>query len=717
MASSQDAIKLLNAYAKRSGTPLISFERFVDFSRKQIERLAEENPQFEPLLENLPEELARLVRELEKSNALSIDAEGDEIRAITYVQYHADLIRAAYARLQSQPELPFPTEESLDLQLPGSSITVVDIKSEFVPWISRSEQEKPMLLRLMFPDGIGSLIIVSDLIPKTFIQYAVQKVRSYLRTARNASYMHQKMSVLFRGREIALKDMINSVLATPDQAVNTITEPSDFTFQFWTQLSTNIIKEYSQKSDKLVEEHGFCQAAYSVGYYNVYYRGIQQKNLERETALKSIEARLKRKPYAFTITDMYNFTDAKGVPLVKKFPPESLHAYLQERVRPRNEKDLPDLVRVTTAARKDYYIGKEFVLPLVMERIFLASTELKDQYAAEWSGLLKNDDRPNQMFHNSDFEEDVHGKLVRLDPVLASLLKFDLLFLCALDAGISANAGHEVNKLFDWNEKKLKSLPAILGLDRETLYRDAMLLLPFWQAVPFLRGIVRFFKRVFLGTKAPRKGRRAARGSAAKPSYRSAAGENDAVASGAAANGAAGNGATANGAGTSSVERLPNGGAGLGPRGGGPQAGVVGSSGSTGKVLAPSGGITDAATAHRGQPTKKQQDAVFRAAIAKLQTSFVPSGQSIDATMRQLIDKWNPLLEPTAKKNLVEDVNSLVRDYLRRVRSGFRIKPPDAARIRNMAREVSEHEALGKIRKKDPLKEYIELYMLRVLGK
>lgn len=680
MATTQDALKLLKAYTRRAESPRISYPKFLEYARRYMEKYADEHPEYRDFALNTDSILSGLVEELAENKVCSIARNGERIDTVLYNQYYVDILHSTYARVEKQPDVPFPADDSIEADIPAGAITPVDIKTEFVPWIARSERESPVVLRLLFPEGIRSVIVPSDIIPKKFIEYCVQKVRSYLRTARNASYMQQKMASLFRQRDLSLKEMITSILATPDQAVATVTEPNDFTFQFWTHLSSNIIREFGPKSDKLAEEHAYSQAAYALGYYNVYYRGIQQKNLERETALKQFEVQLRKKPYAFTIGDMINFTDSRGVLLSKKYPPEAMHDLLTRKTTPPDEKSLPEMVRIRTQDRKDYYIGKEFILPLFGERLFLLSEDLKNHYAEAWSEALRQDTTVKPMTDDAAFEEDVRSQVAARDGLFFALLNYDLLVLCARETGPAGRAAGDLNSLIDTRASKLRPLSEMLDLEREKLHRDALLLLPFWQAIPILRGLVRFLQRLFLGQPAPgkKKTSHAETASESAPTTRKVAVSAESIHTG---------------------EDAPF------P--------------SEGRRGAARGGTDERTSQDTAQAarTRKAQAAQFKAAIHRLEKSFIDDGATLEISMRQLAEKWNPLLDPTAKKNLIEDVNALVRDYLRRVRSGFRIKAPDAARIRNMARELSEHEALTKIPKTEPLRQYIELYMLKLLGK
>ena len=101
--------------------------------------------------------------------------------------------------------------------------------------------------------------------------------------------------------------------------------------------------------------------------------------------------------------------------------------------------------------------------------------------------------------------------------------------------------------------------------------------------------------------------------------------------------------------------------------------------------------------------------------MQSLRSQYVPAGKTIDATLAELAEKWNPLYAEEQKRHLVEDVNSLVRDYLRPVKRTFHVSPPTPQRIHALAEKLSESKALAKIRKRDILLRYLELYMIKCL--
>ncbi|HUI70664.1 MAG TPA: hypothetical protein VL354_09065 [Spirochaetia bacterium] len=105
----------------------------------------------------------------------------------------------------------------------------------------------------------------------------------------------------------------------------------------------------------------------------------------------------------------------------------------------------------------------------------------------------------------------------------------------------------------------------------------------------------------------------------------------------------------------------------------------------------------------------------YRKVMQTLVPRYVPAGKSIDRLLDELADKWNPLFDSQQRKNLVEDVNALVRDFLRPLRRSFLATPPDSSRIHGIAEQLSASKNLTKISKKDSLIRYLELYVVRCL--
>jgi type II secretory pathway pseudopilin PulG len=124
-----------------------------------------------------------------------------------------------------------------------------------------------------------------------------------------------------------------------------------------------------------------------------------------------------------------------------------------------------------------------------------------------------------------------------------------------------------------------------------------------------------------------------------------------------------------------------------------------------------------AKNAASSSPVAREREALLRytRAIKVLHDTYVTKGKNIDITLDELSNKWNPLFAEAQKADLVEDVNALVRDFLRPVRRTFLLAPPDLERIKSLAAQLVDAKSLAKIKKKEPLQRYIELYMVKCL--
>ncbi len=677
MSTVDDVLRILQTYTRRAKTARVEFSQLVTFTTRYLEKV--DNDDLRDLEDNTENLLAARLLELEKSGRVAVNSNGGKIASIDYREFYPSLISGHYQKMHDRPLLPFPDESMIGVTIPADAVFPVDVRTDFVSWLARSQDEPPVVVRLMFPDGVKSILAATQQLPRTLAELSVQKIRAYLRSEKNVSYIRSKLGGAFRNRETMLKEMLQRILTTPDNAIRSVMEPDDFSFHSWTTLSSVLIKDIGPKKDKIQEDHDYAQAAYLLGYYNVHHKAIVQRRRETEMAVQMLDNRLNKEPYAFTISDIYNFTDAKGVLLTKRYTTQDIHDYLAERLKPNSPNELAPVVRVKGPDNKDYYIRKEFVLKVLIERLFNISREFADHYVDVWVTAMKEDRRPTEMTDDATFARDVQTRMSERYPMICALLRFDLLYLCAGEQKLMGEAAAEINRMFDREARALRPMHDILQLDRTKLADDARLLLPFWQAIPWLNAFVRLLQRVFLGTKTPgqierssrkRRPRKASSAPTDTTSPLSEAGPDTAVMQ-------------------------------LGDaRGGGGRAAA------SRDAVQPSGGAT-----------RKVQAQEFRRRIEELQKAYVGSGGSVDAKLEELIERWNPLLDPVAKSNLVEDVNSLVRDFLRRMKVGFRLIPPDRARIQGFAEKLSQSDVFNQIRRKDALKTYLELYMLKVLGK
>ncbi len=95
---------------------------------------------------------------------------------------------------------------------------------------------------------------------------------------------------------------------------------------------------------------------------------------------------------------------------------------------------------------------------------------------------------------------------------------------------------------------------------------------------------------------------------------------------------------------------------------------------------------------------------------------IIPEGSSVDRELDFLEKQWNKLISKDARLNLTEDVNSLIRDYTRKVANTISSQTFSRERVENLANTLVKTPNMQKIKEEKSLKEYVILYMLRLLS-
>ena len=93
----------------------------------------------------------------------------------------------------------------------------------------------------------------------------------------------------------------------------------------------------------------------------------------------------------------------------------------------------------------------------------------------------------------------------------------------------------------------------------------------------------------------------------------------------------------------------------------------------------------------------------------------MPASSTIDRELESYIHEWNQLIDKTAHANLVEDVNSLIRDYMRKVLRTLKSDGFTLERIQNLADTLVKSHGMQKIHNHDALFMYIQLYMIKLV--
>lgn len=659
---------MLKVYSAKAMSADIEFDKFSAFLKKAAEQQPAYPGARDILSENAADAIESALSVLENDKLCKVEYVAGEPALVRFPLYYAARIMAYYKKAEESAEAPFPSERQMNMEIPGSLIVPITVKQDFSRLLEEDCGKTRDIYRFNFPEGIDSMIVPAELIRTKLLELSLLKVRLYLNTAKNAEYVRNRLSGLFRGKEQVLKDMFSNVLSQNRLSIDSILNPTDFTYMFWTHTASAVLAEFKQKKEKLVLEHSFCQGAYLVGFYALYHKGIAQRKKDKETALRGVAQNLKKAPYYFTFEDISGFKDSHGLLYSRKFSQPELYSFLDKITTEAEGEDLPSVIHVKGVKGRDYFICKDKLLSLTLRKIIAASQEYRkyfiDQFSAELNKFKKNEAMTSDTGLNKAIEE----YMTEEDPLLAALLRFELLYLTLKDTKPGAEIQQETERLFDVTSQTLAPLNIVFRLDRKILLGKAKKIIPLWKTIPILKALYLLFTK-----------NRQGRISRVKESG---------------LKGAPGN--------QKSSPDFETGGVSVGVKKAEP-----GKSQET----------TELQTGRSGAgPVKADPIVEYKKAIYQLKVQFIGKDTSLDSALADYSEKWNPLYDPGAKANLVEDVNALVRDYLRSLKRGFIKAPPDAARIENLAKTLSDNQALAKIKKKELLRKYIELYMVKYLG-
>jgi len=118
----------------------------------------------------------------------------------------------------------------------------------------------------------------------------------------------------------------------------------------------------------------------------------------------------------------------------------------------------------------------------------------------------------------------------------------------------------------------------------------------------------------------------------------------------------------------------------------------------------------------KNELTAKERRAAFEAAANRIALELLPKGYGLEEYLKILEERWNTLLNPEAKKNLVYDVDSLARDYLRGVLRTMGGSSFTTQRVKNLGSTLADSPSLSKIKNHQALELYLQLYLLKIVG-
>ena len=642
MSSVADLYTILRFYANKTQSPIFLVDDFSTFLEKYAKRHAAERPDMAIWVENTAVKVQDGLTGLSENGKCTL-SNSERGQTVSVGFYFVDLVQHAYKAIEEMSELPFPEESSLKTVIPADQIRNLNLDLDFGAYLATPQDTPLPIIKLIFPEGAGTILLVSSMIPRKILEIAMLKARHHLRSHNNKEYLTHKLLPTFQGKESMLKDAINQLLVRPFDSMGELEKAGDFSYTFWAYLASLIKNDLRKKGDKLPEEVAVMQAMQLIEFFNNFYKGKIQRERETETAIKNLDLYFDKPPYYFTMDDIVLFTDTKGVPLLGQYSKEALEEFIRSNSAKSGSQDLlPNLLIIRGLNGERWYVKKTKLLVLCIKLLGEARPRIKNALTQRWFKLMSDFRSDAPMEDDEAFERELFELTESSAPVLSAILNDKTLFLVHEEMEGTETGVPEASRLF--YKGAFAPLSDLYLLSRKDLLIDVRMLLPFWYSTPILSRLIAFFRGF------GKKKRRKARSSNAVPSRDTQA----------------------------LIREEP--------------------------VEAPK---------VKG-PDRKTE---LKKAARFIEKKLIPAGFTLDGYLSDLEERWNRIIAPQAKADLTEDVNSLIRDYLRKTARTLRAATFTSERIEELARTLSESPNLLSLPSRDSLRLYIQLYMIKLILK
>lgn len=105
----------------------------------------------------------------------------------------------------------------------------------------------------------------------------------------------------------------------------------------------------------------------------------------------------------------------------------------------------------------------------------------------------------------------------------------------------------------------------------------------------------------------------------------------------------------------------------------------------------------------------------LRNMAAKLEKLYVPENSTLDRELKAYLREWNDRIGKENYENLTEDVNSLIRDYLRKVLRTLKSEAFTQERVESLANSLVNSGPMLKIKNHPALQRYVVLYLIKLV--
>ncbi len=633
MAATSNIAVLLKHLASKQKTPFIIYKEFCDYMKRYAQHNVEELPELVSYLGSPEQTIDKELAPYIESKRVVILDEDSPKKTIFVTSFFNTKFAERYKEIQGNAAIPFPTVLDFPKQAPLEILDKQNSQDVIFALLSNQDKNDKKIYSIILPNNITPVIFPGNVPVQILVDAAMEKIRRMLKKEEYHDYYLKKLRISNPGKELSSKNFFTEFITKPDVALRSLESAGD-SFYFWNQLCYFIKQDYEKVKDFTQEDINVLQSVHIAEIVVSFYKNEAQQNLQRETAIKTLQSCLTKPPYYFSMDTILKFTDTKGIPLYGQYTEKDLKAFLQKETTESTNNELPALLVLKTDDDSRYFIYKNNVIPLILRLASDAHTDINEKLTKDWFKKLQNFEKLPEMNEEKAFNDRLEDELRLESPVLYSLLTSNFLPILNIEFQQNSIAGAQ-GSIFEGDE--LISYAGILQLNRIEILENAKILLPIWYTIPIISWLIALFtKKSTKKKKTQNKSKKIVKNAEEET--------NETV---------------------------------------------------------------------KQKPISKKDELIK--AAKKIETSFVPEGSTIEAELVTYKKQWNKMISKEANNNLTEDVNALIRDYMRKVLRTLPSKSFTADRITELATTLINTPNMKKITERNAILQYTQLYMIYIV--
>ena len=493
MAQRTDLYSILVSYVNKNNSPYIKINSFLDYLERYAKSFSGDNPEWNKWIQDKAIHFWADLSVLVEEGKCELLADTEDGR-IYMARYYLQLLQKTYQDAEEDMDIPFHNEDSLRIILPETQIRPLSVNFDLLSYLNEPQESDLPILRITFPDGFGSALILATMIPQRVTEIAILKIRNYLRKGGNKEYIYRKLNTQLQGRESNLKDQLNRILVRPLDCYKYIEEGGEFSYLFWAHFCVTMKNDIKKKNERLSDDIAAMQSVYLIEAISGYFKALGVKRKEAEQAFKELENHLSKPPYLYPLEQILKFTSSKGVLLLSLYTREMLEEWLRKKTTQSETGKLPQLLIVQGMEGEKCFALKEKIPSLCVRLLSIARIQVKDALTKHWRKVFLEYSSEPAMDNNDEYEKTLLAYTKKYCPALVTLLE-DLKLSMVYDELEHTQSGIPPAARI-YSNGHLLPYSSLLLMWRKDFLQDIKLMLPFWYSTPILTAIIALFKNL-----------------------------------------------------------------------------------------------------------------------------------------------------------------------------------------------------------------------------